>query len=146
MLRWLNSMEWTRVGPTEVKWTMITRTGRGITDFVFVNRHAKSLCPIWCARERVYCRIGPPSTFEVRLHQNYFKPEFQRINIRKLLRMTKYDKELRKGRIQVLTELTALMEGSTTPRMQGNHDLGMSPRESGCSHDNRGGDWLVNAV
>ena len=89
------------------------QSGRGITDFVFVNEHAENLVANLVVHDEE-CIVGSDHrllTFEVHLQQDHFKPEFQRLNIHKLLRMSKeYGKELRKGRVKVLTELTALEE------------------------------------
>ena len=114
MTQWLNNPEWTRIEPTEGKWTTITREGRGITDLVFVNRYAQALVANLVVHE-AECIAGSDHrllTFEVHLQSGHFKPEFQRLNIRKLLRMSKeHGKKLREGRVKVLTDLTALMEG-----------------------------------
>ena len=113
MLQWLNNPDWTRVEPIEGKWTTITRVGRGITDLVFVNRYAKDLVSNLVVHEEE-CIVGSDHrllTFEIHLQPGQFKPEFQRLNIRRLLTMPKeHGKELRKGRVQVLTNLTAIEE------------------------------------
>ena len=106
MADWLDNPEWTRMEPREGKWTTVVKAGKGITDFVFLNRLAGNIASNLIVHDQD-CIAGSDHrllTLEVKI--GALKPEFHRLNVRKLVsEKVAFGKELRKGEEKVYKKL-----------------------------------------
>jgi hypothetical protein len=89
---WIEDDAWTRMEPTQGKWTSITQSmggviGKGIPDLVFLNDLAIGRTSNLVVHEQDLTINSDhrPISFNVEISDQFIKPPFERINVRNIL-------------------------------------------------------------